>query len=265
MVEIMDPDVRIATLPAFPDQPNEDLVIARDGVVVLLDGAGNLKRLSSGCSHGVHWYVSRLGPALLDRATDPDTPLAEALRLAILDVRPLHGGVCDLDHPNSPSATVIITRLTDRLEALVLADSTLIVTGPDGDATVVTDDRLDRLVTRLRGEGHVPVPGWMTPYRNKPGGFWVAGADPAAAAQALVRSWPREEVRTFALLSDGAARGVDLFQDQDWPEVLATLAQEGPMAVLEQVRELEAADADRARKPRAKVNDDATIAYVELD
>ncbi|GAB3763342.1 protein phosphatase 2C domain-containing protein [Microlunatus parietis] len=258
------PEVRIATLPAFPDRPNEDLVLARDGVIVLLDGAGNLKHLASGCSHGVHWYVNRLGPALLGHATDPATPLPEALRLAIMDVRPQHGGACDLDHPNSPSATVIVTRLTDRLESLVLADSTLIVTGPDEGPTVVTDDRLDRLVTRLRSEGHPTAPGWMTPYRNRPGGFWVAGTDPAAADQAMIRSWPREEVDVFALLSDGAARGVDLFHDQDWPTVFATLAADGPMAVLEQVRQLEAADADRAGWPRAKVNDDATIAYVEL-
>ncbi|MFC7621054.1 hypothetical protein [Microlunatus sp. GCM10028923] len=259
----MDPEVRIATLPAFPDQPNEDLALARDGVVVLLDGAGIAKHLSTGCRHGVYWYVSRLGPALLDRASDPATPLAEALRLAILDVRPQHGGDCDLDHPNSPSATVIVTRLTDRLESLVLADSTLIVNTPDG-LTAFTDDRLDKLVTRLYGEGHIPVPGWMNPYRNRPGGFWVAGADPAAAAEALVRTWPRDQVSAFALLSDGAARGVDLFHDQEWPAVLATLAGEGPEAVLNQVRELEAADADGSRRPRRKVNDDATIAYVEL-
>lgn len=259
----MDPEVRIATLPAFPDQPNEDLAITRDGVVVLLDGAGIPKHLSTGCRHGVPWYVSRLGPALLDRATEPGTPLAEALRLAIMDVRPLHEGLCDLDHPNSPSATVIVTRLTDRLEALVLADSTLIVDAADG-LTAFTDDRLDRLVTRLRAEGHVPAPGWMTPYRNRPGGFWVAGADPAAAAEALVRTWPREQVSAFALLSDGAARGVDLFHDQEWPAVLATLAGDGPEAVLNQVRDLEAADADRTRRPRSKINDDATIAYVAL-
>lgn len=261
---VTDLDVRIATLPAFPDQPNEDYASAAGNVVVLLDGAG-IRKVPTGCRHSVHWYVQQLGPAILRYAQPTTIGLDEVLRQAIIDVRGLHGGTCDLDHPNSPSATVIMTRVTEQIESLVLADSTLVVRHRDDELSVVSDDRLEALVDRLKGEGVAPTPGWLADYRNKPGGFWVAGANPDVVSQAVRASWPRDEVASLALLTDGAARVVDLFHDQTWPEVIETIIDEGPQIVLDRTRELEATDPDRSRWPRAKTNDDATIAHIDLN
>jgi hypothetical protein len=41
-------------------------------------------------------------------------------------------------------------------------------------------------------------------HRNQPGGYWVAGAKPAAAYEAVAGSLPRSLITRAALLSDGA-------------------------------------------------------------
>jgi hypothetical protein len=41
-------------------------------------------------------------------------------------------------------------------------------------------------------------------HRNRPGGFWAAAANPAAAYESITGSRPVEDVESVALLSDGA-------------------------------------------------------------
>jgi hypothetical protein len=259
------PDLRprIASLPAFPDRPNEDYAEVKGNIAVLLDGAGIPKHLPTGCQHSVHWFVQQLGPAVLDHAA-VQIGLDQALRQAINDVRDLHADTCDLDNPYSPSATAIIVRVTDHVEALVLTDSTLAVRHADDQLSVVTDDRLQTLQDRLTREGHTPKPGWMAPYLNQVEGFWMAGTDPDAADHALTRSWPSDQVSSLVLMSDGAARLVDMFQHQTWSELMAAIAGQGPDAILHQVRAIEATDPDGERWPRSKTHDDATVALIDL-
>ncbi|WP_320067889.1 hypothetical protein [Micromonospora sp. RTGN7] len=97
--------------------------------------------------------------------------------------------------------------------------------------------------------------------RNQPGGFWVATAIPAAADHAIVGSVPLDEVQRLAVLTDGAARIVDLFGALDWPAVLDNLSTRGPVELMRQVRTLEGADPQGTRWPRNKRSDDATVVY----
>jgi hypothetical protein len=148
------------------------------------------------------------------------------------------------------------------VEGLVLADSTLVVAFTSGEITTICDDRLQQLKSRFTAEGDPPPSGTaMSEYRNRPGGFWVAGARPEAAAQALTASWPRTDVAAAALLTDGAARYVDMFAIAAWPDTMQQLANEAPATLLKQVREIEDTDPDGTRWKRSKTRDDATIAY----
>ena len=117
--------VSLATDSARPDRDNEDFAAASANVAVLLDGAGTPGGAESGCVHGVAWFTRQLGAQLLAEASEDDErPLPECLRNAICHTRNLHAETCDLDHPGTPSATVIVVRLgPDNLEYLVLADS----------------------------------------------------------------------------------------------------------------------------------------------
>lgn len=244
---------RIATEPGDPGRPNEDFAAASSTSAVLLDGASAPRGVDTGCAHGVAWYTRRLG-ALLLAGADAGLPLREALSEAVTTASALHADTCDLGNQESPSATVVAVRAdSDALEYLVLSDSVLLVEGAAG-VHVLTDTRLDDLRGELARRGS---PGdTIRAYRNVPEGFWTAGAHPRAAEEALTGTLP---VGRFTAMTDGASRVVDLFGDLDWDQAFALVSDRGPRALLDRVRELEAADPDRLRHPRGKGSDDATV------
>lgn len=267
--------VSMATSPAGPGQPNEDFTAAIPHAVVLLDGAG-LSGTSSRCVHGVAWYTRRLGAALLAGLADDDrADLREILADAIAQTAAAHAGTCDLSDPGTPSATVVVLRRSgDDLEYLVLADSVLVLDQHAAAPLVVTDDREEQVGRQYRATMYALANGTpehdaarreyievMRAHRNRPGGFWVAAADPLAASEAIVGSCPAKDVTAAALLSDGASRLVDHFGLADWRNVLAILDDHGPGELIDQVRAAEASDLHGTRWPRAKTHDDATVAY----
>ncbi|MEV4768869.1 hypothetical protein [Micromonospora humida] len=267
--------VVMATSPAKPDQPNEDFVGAVPNAVVLLDGAG-LAGTTSTCLHGVAWYTRRLGGALLAQlAADDGRELTVILGQAIAEVADAHRDTCDIGDPSSPSATVTILRVDDdRADHLVLADSVLVLDHAGNAPEVITDGRVDAVGSRYRAAMDATPNGSaehdralreyieaLRAHRNRPGGFWVAADDPGVAAEALTGNRPVSGLRGGVLLSDGASRIVDQFALADWPEVLALIAEEGPIEVIRRVRAAETSDPQGRRWPRAKAYDDATLAW----
>ncbi|MEU0931780.1 MULTISPECIES: integrase [unclassified Embleya] len=265
--------VEFATEPGHPGTPNEDFVVAGPTTMVLLDGVTSGSE--NGCKHGVPWFVQRLGTALFTHSAGrPDRSLAECLHDAIEDTSALHVDGCDLARPDAPAATAVVARVVeDRLEYLVLSDSTLLIER-DEDLTVVTDDRLDVIsvaARRRRDEHAVGGPAYLTAHqeyldtlrmsRNVAGGYWVAAADPAAAGEALTGGLALGEVHALAALSDGASRLVDRYGLSDWDRLMTTLRHFGPAELLARVRAAESSDADGARWPRGKICDDATAVW----
>jgi hypothetical protein len=235
------------------DRPTEDHVVVLDSAVLLLDGA--TAPSPEGPSGG--WYAGLLARRLADglRAA-PDADLAVTLADAIADVAGDHG----LEPRNSPSSTVAMLRWQDEwVDALVLADSPIVAFGGFG-LDVVSDDRL----ATLRDEGKLQTGADVRRRRNADDGFWVAEADPGAAAHALRRSWPRAEVDAVLLASDGVSIGVDEYGLFDWPSVLAMTRADGPDAVLDAVRTAEKLDPDGERWPRAKRHDDQALVKVDF-
>jgi hypothetical protein len=267
--------VAFASIPARPDQANEDFIAATSDAVVLLDGAGVPVGSESGCIHGVAWFTRRLGAALLSRlTTTADGDLMQCLTASIREVRALHVDTCDLAHPGTPSATVVALRVREQvLDYLVLADSVLVLDLREG-LRAVSDDREARFSRLFRGrmdalpngtpehdEAHREYVEQLYAHRNRPGGFWVASSEPDSAQHALTGSVPRAQVRAAALLSDGASRLVDRFGLATWEDALKVLDTLGPGELLRKVREAENSDLTGSRWPRGKAFDDATVAY----
>ncbi|GIH73306.1 integrase [Sphaerimonospora thailandensis] len=267
--------VTFATEPAHPGHDNEDFIGATADAVVLLDGATAPAGITSSCSHTVRWYSHTLGSTLLAELTQSTAPLAELLAQGIKHVTSLHDFTCDLSRGDSPSSTVVmLRRMADRLDWLVLSDSVLILDTGTAEPMVICDDRLDHIATptrvRLRAlpvsapehaqalREHVKELG---EYRNRDGGFWVASTDPLAADQALTGTVPADKVRAAALLSDGASRLVDCFHLATWHDVLDILNQDSPAELIRRVRDAEHSDPEGERWPRGKPFDDATLAY----
>ncbi|WP_326824626.1 protein phosphatase 2C domain-containing protein [Streptosporangium sp. NBC_01756] len=260
---------------AAPGHLNEDFVGATPNAVVLLDGAGTPAGSESGCVHGVAWYAQSLGSALLAGLLQDGKPLTEILAEAIKAVASLHDFVCDLTHPGSPSATVVMLRHTaGTLDYLVLADSVLVLDMLDAaEPMVICDDREAQVGAAYRAtmnalpsgspehaaahRGYVET---LRDHRNRDGGFWVAAVDPLAAEQALTGNVPAEKVRAAALLSDGASRLVDRFHLATWRQALDLLDGSGPAELIRHVREAEYSDPHGSRWPRGKAHDDATAA-----
>ncbi|GAA2378204.1 hypothetical protein [Dactylosporangium salmoneum] len=241
--------VRFATAGA-PGRVNEDCVLAVDGLVAVLDGVTRPAGLDDGCRHGPAWYARRLALRLhAAHAAAPGAGLADLLATAIDAVRGDHGGGCDLANPATPAATVCALRESG--EYLVLGDSPLVLDAGEG-VTVVADDRFERIAAGLAVHsdkyGHV----------NRPGGYWIAAADPRAAFEAVRGAAPR--VRRAALLTDGASCAADSYGLLTWAELLDLVVAEGPAELIRRVRAEERADPDRARHPRHKRHDDATVA-----
>lgn len=229
---------------------NEDVVVAGEGFVIVLDGATAEPDTDSGCGHGVRWFATHLASGLAQRLTVDDAtnqPLTEILRDAIAETGAAHAGTCDLTNLCSPSSTVALVRhCGTRLDYLVLGDSPIVLGRGDGVAVPIIDDRLaqfDGPWSQLRYA------------RNVDGGFWIAGNNPDAARHALVGTVPVADLTGVALLTDGATRLVERY-GWTWRDLLATLVKHGPAEVIAATR---AAENDTPPgRFTGKTHDDAT-------
>jgi hypothetical protein len=266
--------LRFATEPGTAGRPNEDYAAAsspavgNEGALVLLDGVTPPPGPpgTDGCRHGVPWFASRLGSALLElAAAEPALTLAECLVQAISRTAQAHRHTCDLSHPRTPQATVVAARWSaSAVEYLVLSDSVLLFQAPDGTVRAVLDGSLDTARAAVREHPAAERQARLEALRNAESGFHTAAADPSAAARAVTGTLPRAEVRALAALTDGASRWSEVFERGGWPELFALLAEEGPAAVIAQVRAAEHADPDGAAFPRGKRHDDATALCLDL-
>ncbi|MFF6953561.1 protein phosphatase 2C domain-containing protein [Streptomyces iakyrus] len=257
----------LASEPGDADRPNEDFAgvglpaSGQGGSVVVLDGV-TPPRTGTGCLHSVPWFTARLGGALTELTVSlPDVPLADALSHAIARTSEAHAATCDLSHPRTPQATVVVTRWNpDTVEYLVLSDSALLLESPEGEVTPVLDDRL-ALLPRSALATDALVDSTL---RNREGGFFTAAADPSVAARAVTGTVPRDRVRALAVLTDGASRWVERFEEGDWADCFHLVRKEGPQSLVDRVRTLERSDTAATFLGRSKRHDDATVVYVEF-
>ncbi|MFJ8308792.1 MULTISPECIES: hypothetical protein [unclassified Streptomyces] len=258
--------MELATTSGDPARPNEDWAATAlpasglGGLLVVLDGVtpppGN-----GDCVHDVPWFTARLGGALTElSASRRDMTLTEILAESIRRTADAHSDTCDLSHPRTPQATVVLARWdAAELEYLVLSDSALLLESPGGTVRAVLDDRIDRLppaslATEAVADALV---------RNKEGGFFTAAADPSVAARAVTGREPLASVRTVLALTDGATRWVEKFREGSWADCVALVRKAGAQGLIERVRELESADVERVFVRGGKRHDDATVVVAE--
>lgn len=263
-----------ATIAGSVDTPNEDWSATTSDLIVVLDGA--TVRTETGCEHGAAWYARKLGASIIGNAASRSIPLTEVLAESIRDVAALHKDSCDLSHPGSPSAGVAIARLDGgELRYLVLGDVTVVLDTADG-VTAISDQRISASAAEERAEvdrhpigsqekAAALIPMKLAELAARGEEYWVAAAEPSSVQHSITGSLPMESVRRLAVLTDGAARWVDLFRAGGWDSVLGVLARNGPGWFIQRlVRPIEQADPLGVRYPRNKVSDDATVVFAEL-
>ncbi|GHH37493.1 hypothetical protein GCM10017774_26280 [Lentzea cavernae] len=221
---------QMATEAGRTTAPSEDRALVGPNLLAVLDGV--TAKPETGCAHGVGWFADQLSAEILRFAhLEPAAALAEAIKHAA----ELHVSTCDLDHPDSPSVAVAVVQIKDDvLRYLVL-----------GDSTVVIDTKRELLVVSDRQTNR------------------TAGAKVADVEHALTGEVAMQDVRRVAVLSDGAARAVDLFNLFDWRQALELMAANGPDDLIRKMRAVEKEDAKGVDWPREKISDDATVVYLD--
>jgi hypothetical protein len=252
--------VAMATDAGHAGRANEDFVGAVPTGMVLVDGAGGIAGAEKVCHHGVSWYATRLGGALLGMLSQ-DRSLRSVLADSIERVTDEHRDTCDVANSISPYAAVAILRFSAGLvEHLVLGDAVVVI-GQVGAEPFVAHDPREVVIARSFEARLKGIPEDSDEYRrllldlraqrNSPGGFWVAKDDPRVVDEAITGSCPANQVTATALLSNGASRLVDTFGLTDWAGLLHLLETVGPGEIIRRVREAEAHD--------RIATDDATI------
>ncbi|MBC3844580.1 protein phosphatase 2C domain-containing protein [Streptacidiphilus sp. 4-A2] len=239
-------EIRHATEPT-PGGVNEDLVIAGPNFAFVLDGA-TATGAPTGCIHDVAWYVGELATHLTGPLLTSKASLVDILHASIGDLTAAHARTCDVTNPDSPSSTVAIVRVADgQLEALSLADSPVVVERHDGEILVIVDDRTSHLASYTIDA--------VRAYRNSDNGFWVASTKPEAAHKSVCATLPLDEVKRFAVFSDGGSRLADRY-DWPWLRVLSEMEEFGPSHIIAETRTAERATV--AGRFRGKPHDDST-------
>lgn len=257
-----------AQLPAI--QASDDKIFTTANSVIMLDGASAFVPVLVPPAI----YAGELGACLSRHLGQvPDGDLVELLAEAIHDV----AFRLDLRPGRSPSSTVTILREHDgQLDVLLLGDNLVVM--PE---ITITDTRLSRLdlepsrqyQARLaRGYGfdetHRAIlrelQTQQAARRNRPGGYWIAEAEPAAARHAVIRRFRTAEAPWVGLATDGAYNPMRHLRLADWP-VLASANSGALQRILRRCENWEVRDdPDGLKCPRAKRHDDKSLAMVRF-
>ncbi|HIW61031.1 MAG TPA: hypothetical protein H9881_01105 [Candidatus Stackebrandtia excrementipullorum] len=262
--------------PTRPFKENEDWLGSGPDMVVVLGGGGMGDALDDDterhCVHGLSWYVKTLGTALLRTGADLAAPLPDVLATALAETASAHHGRCDLKHPETPAATVVVVRQNqETVEYLILSNATLVVDDGSEEPIVLTDDRYARLNLEDYGDTEYGTPPFLdiarrraarlTRMRNRPDGFPIAAADPQSAYRAVAGQLSRSQARRALLASDGATRLVSPFGQLTWLGLLNLADSHGPEEIITRTRKLEESDPTAKQWRRDRVQDDATVAF----
>lgn len=244
-----------------------------EGFAVVLDGATSV---AGDRSHDPGWYAGRLAD-VLGRSLPGKQAIADVVAAAIEEVRDAEGLVA----ASSPTCTVSIARWSQEIvEVYSLCDSLVVVLGRDGNEAVCTDDDLGKALGLKRAayrerlaagfgydEGHrqllVELQEEQARWRNRPGGYWVAGTDPEAAYHAVTSTVVRDDVMGLVLATDG----VDVERHpiaRTWRDIYDQAMRSGPAQVLHDLHAAEKGDPDGRRWARSKRHDDKTLVVVPL-
>ncbi|SDU67312.1 hypothetical protein SAMN04489733_8102 [Amycolatopsis keratiniphila] len=256
-------DITTSQLPSI--HASDDKIVTLGNGVIVLDGASAFVPVLVPPSVYAEALGAGLGRRLdADPAADLPRVLADTIHeVAVhLDLRPGH----------SPSSTVTILRAHDGwTEILMLGDNLAVLPG-----RTITDPRLSRLAlepSRLYRQRLAQGTGFDTTHRallrelqtqqaarrNRPGGYWIAEADPSAAQHAIVHRIRSDAVPWAVLATDGAYKPMRHLEITDW-HAISTMADHELMDIVTRCHTWERdIDPDARVLPRAKRHDDKTL------
>lgn len=255
----------------LPDvRSSRDRIFITPSAVIVLDGATAFVPIPVTPDQ----YVDTLGRHLVETLTAlPNLGLTAALTRAI-EQTAQH---LELQPGRSPSSTVAIMRQHGQsVEYLVLGDTQIVT-----PAGILIDDRIAEVATMERsryrerlanGGGYDQIhrdqlrdlQAKQAEYRNRDGGYWIAEADPNAAARALIGAFAVGSDHWAVMATDGVYRPAVHLGLDDWESAASHDAAElSRLLALLNAWEAEV-DPDGIKLPRAKRHDDKAIAAIRF-
>ncbi|RSN60618.1 hypothetical protein DMH01_15070 [Amycolatopsis sp. WAC 04182] len=264
------PDLTVTSAQSPAADTSDDRIFTTHSAVIVLDGASAYAPVPVSPST----YADSLGRHLRDHlAHDTGIDLADALADAITATTIQLG----LTAGRSPSSTVTILRRRDEhVDVLMLGDNLLVAPG-----RTITDPRLDHLDIPERhlykqrladGTGFddthrgllITLQRRQAARRNRPGGYWIAETDPAAAYQAIRATIPADQIPWAIVATDGAYTPMKHLGITDWPTISAMTTADLHDVVTRCHTWEHDTDPDARTLPRAKRHDDKTLAAVRI-
>jgi hypothetical protein len=198
--------------------------------------------------------------------------IREAIVAGEIDLRRIsrHGvdtAIQRLETDNSmipPSAAGLICKLEGNiLEYLVLGDVTMIVRSQKSISIVRDPSSVQREVAFLQEamDAHQSLGEVIDRRRsqmNRNDGYWIWSISREAVDHAYLSQFAVSPDSTVLLASDGFLRLVDVFGSVNHDELMLLAMNKGCDFIIDMVRDLERADDDCSRFPRATVRDDAS-------
>jgi hypothetical protein len=260
---------------------NEDRAGVAPPLAWVIDGATDVvpEPLTRGGSDAA-WFAEAMHDTLsgLDASSHPS--LAALPRLVADRLAPRFAAACRKpasgpeDHP-SASAIVIRSAGSGHLEFVSLGDCTLLAESGGRMTKVGVDEEdagdrwvADALTGRSQGSTTPRPPlsrADLWPFlravrarMNTPSGYGVFSITAPPPSMIRHGTLPVEPGSRILLASDGLMRLVDIFRAYDTERLFAAAWTKGLAPLFDELRALEAADADCTRFPRAKTFDDTT-------
>ncbi|WP_294238610.1 protein phosphatase 2C domain-containing protein [uncultured Sphingomonas sp.] len=267
---------------------NEDAVGHFGDAAWVIDGATGVGSALLDAPSDAAWLAQTANRLIAEAlADDPERSTIEMLRdvmtrcaaaLADAQVRAADGA------HELPSAAFAMVRLRgDVAEITALADCRVAAVDETGDARLFGTYALDAVESRtlaavkaIREEEpdidaealkRRLLPGLSANrhLKNRDGGYWVLGAEPAAADHVWQASVPLRPGQRFAIASDGFLRLVELFGTATPADLLTIATPEEGAAWLAQLRDLERQPDSLRRHNRVKRHDDASLITCSWD
>ncbi len=266
---------------------NDDIVGYEGNIFWLLDGATQLVAPDHGLD--ACWHVRRLSEELTKLArAKPSAPLVEMAKSAIAIVGSEFQQTTGLDatapQDLRPFSTLILCRHlpeAQKLEYLLLCDSTLLVVQNGQARVVASDPRLDSMnildeCYRLLAAGHgfdsqeykkalrhaYDIGQPKLNNRTDPQAWYAVTQDASVIDHALSGVIDFKAGDDVLLMSDGFTRAVDtLGIYKDWDALVGAVKSIGPEKIIDQIRAAERADDQGAKYQRSSRHDDATILF----
>lgn len=271
------------TGPGTAGKPNEDALGNAGNTAWVLDGAsgapGASPLIAAEGGTDAAWLSHFLSGRFHEHAENFGADLAAMLEHALdetiasfeKNARRKPSSVAE-----EPLTTVVLLRReADRVCALALSDSVLLIETPDGIKGLYGDES-HRLIDEAEtaktiaykkkhgvtlAEARVAMwkdsPGSRT-IVNKENGFWVLGLSKEPLARTKKIETPLIPGTHALLLSDGLYRLVDVFEKYDDTSLLNAAKENGLQALYDELREIENNDPEADIYPRMKKSDDAT-------